>query len=119
VIAKEEVTVVVAGLLTEVIVIGTLLPPPTATAFMFTSTEELLKMEQVELMLQEHPVDPVKEIWLGMITIIFEPATNAFTVVKETVTVDTIPMEELDMEAEAVAMGETTEVSDTVVVSIE
>lgn len=99
--------VVVTGLLTEVTVMGMLVPAATAMALMLTRTEVALGREQVELMLQEQAEVPLlRDISGGIVTMIFDPVVRALTVVKVTVRVDTMPIEELDKAAALTVMGE-------------
>lgn len=98
---------VVTGLLTEVTVMGMLVPAATAMALMLTRTEVALGREQVELMLQEQAEVPLlRDISGGIVTMIFDPVVRALTVVKVTVRVDTMPIEELDKAAALTVMGE-------------
>lgn len=56
---KELVVVVVEGLFTELIVIGTLVADGREMALMLMRMEEVLEIEQVELMLQVHVEVPL------------------------------------------------------------
>ena len=55
---KEEVVVVVGGLVTERMTMGMLVPAVTERALMLTRMEDEVSMEQVELIVQEHVVVP-------------------------------------------------------------
>lgn len=105
---KEEVVVVVIGLVAELIVIGMFVPAATAMALIFTRIEVALISEQVELIVLEQVVVPfVRATSLGTVTIMLDPVTKALIVVKERVMSETTPMETFDIEAELVVIVET------------
>lgn len=105
-------------MLTDVIVIGTLVPAATVAEVMETRTAVELweAQEPIEL---EQVVEPDKVISVGTVTRMDEPETSLFTVVKDTVRVDVAPIELLEKAAEATLMVAVTEVSVTVLESTE
>ena len=114
---KDEVVVVVGGLVAELIVIGTLVPAAMRAALTLTNIDVELSKEQVELMLQEQVVVPLVNVTsLGTVTIIFDPEVNALTVVNDTLRVDTTPIEGSDMDAELVVIVDVT--ADTVTLPV-
>ena len=110
---KEEVGVVVDGLVADWIVTGTLVAAATVRALMLTKIDVLLMREHVELIVQLQVVVPVVNVTsVGTVMMMLEPVVRALIVVKETVMSDTMPMEGVDMEAELVVIVDTT--ADTV-----
>ena len=110
---KEEVGVVVDGLVADWIVTGMLVAAATVRALILTKIDVLLMSEHVELIVQLQVVVPVVKVTsVGTVMMMLEPVVRALIVVKETVMSDTTPMEGVDMEAELVVIVDTT--ADTV-----
>jgi len=110
---NEDVVVVVGGLLTEVMVMGTLVAAATDIALILTRIELVLVTEQVELILQEQlEVPMISDISPGTVIMIFEPVIRALTVVNETVREETTPIDVSNMLAALITMVDT--VADTV-----
>jgi len=110
---NEDVVVVVGGLLTEVMVMGTLVAAATDIALILTRIELVLVTEQVELILQEQLEVPIiSDISPGTVIMIFEPVIRALTVVNETVREETTPIDVSNMLAALITMVDT--VADTV-----
>ena len=59
---KEEVVVVVGGLVAELIVMGTLVPADTSAAVMVIEIEVELRREQLELIVHEQVVVPLVKV---------------------------------------------------------
>ena len=117
---KEEVGVVVDGLVADWIVTGTLVAAATVRALMLTKIDVLLMREHVELIVQLQVVVPVVKVTsVGTVMMMLEPVVRALIVVKETVMSDTMPMEGVDMEAELVVIVDTTAETVTLPESIE